>query len=160
MKVGLSKPGLSKPKNETSYFAVSWLIIANTKKCNYGYLFQLNFARFRRHLKGFRKTTTNTQIVGFTDLDSYEDVLLRAARSLGLKCDSEELKLVCSGGLVLDSLDDQPWTLGKYIQQNGGTQNRSKRVWGIYIPVGLEYGDADPRTQDSVKSIGLRISGV
>lgn len=90
-------------------------------------------------------------MVGFTDQDSYHDVLLRASRGLGLKCNINELQLICSGGMVLDSLiNDQPWTLGEFIQQNGGNQNGSKRVWGVHIPIGLEEAEAGPSTRDSV----------
>jgi hypothetical protein len=111
----------------------------------------LNFARFRRHLKGFRKTTTNTQVVGFTIKDLHNDVLLKASSGLDLKCDISELRLICSGGMVPDSpINGKPWNLGDYIDQNGGNQNRSKKVWGVCIPIGLEEAGAEagPSTQD------------
>lgn len=117
-------------------------------------MFQLNFARFRRHIKGFRKTTTNTQVVGFTDADSYNDVLRKASRGLSLHCDISDLQLLCSNGMVPDSpINGEAWTLGEYIHQNGGTQNRNKKVWGICIPVGLEENQAGPSTEDSVSEI-------
>ena len=113
---------------------------------------QLNFAKVRRHLKGYKKTTTNTQVVGFSESDSYADVLMKASGGLSIKCDLKELRLICSGGLVKDSeINGQPWSLGQYIIQIGGNQNRSKRVWGVYIPTGFD--EAEPScssTQDSV----------
>ena len=36
--------------------------------------------------------------------------------------------------LVSAPLGNKPWSLGEYIRQHGGTQNRSKKVWGICIP--------------------------
>lgn len=118
----------------------------------------MNFARFRRHDKGFRKTTTNIQVVGFTDKDSHYDVILKASKGLGLKCDTSELRLICSGGMVLDSpINGKPWNLGDYIQQNGGNQGRSKKVWGICIPVGLEE-EAGPSTRDSVKIVPIDLA--
>ena len=74
---------------------------------------------------------------------------MKASRGLGLECDINELKLICSGGMVPDSpINDKPWNLGDFIQQNGGNQNRSKKVWGVCIPIGLE--EAGPSTQDSI----------
>lgn len=109
----------------------------------------MNCARFWRQLKGFRKTTTNVQVVGFTANDSHNDVLLRASRGLDLKCDICELQLICSGGMVPDSpINDKAWNLGDYIQQNGGNKSRSKKVWGVCIPIGLE--EAGPSTCNSV----------
>lgn len=88
-------------------------------------------------------------MVGFTDADKHRDVLARAAAALGLKCERKWLQLLCSGGIVPDSpIGDEPWSLGGYIAQNGGTQNRSKKVWGVAIPVGMD--EAGPSTSDSV----------
>ena len=95
-------------------------------------------------------------MVGFTDKDSHIDVLSRASKALGLRCNRAELMLLCSGGIVPDTqINNKPWTLGEYLQLNGGNQNRSKRVWGICIPIGLEEDEAGPSpfTQDSVKLI-------
>lgn len=52
---------------------------------------QLNFVKFRRGLKGFRKTSPNIQVVGFTDEDSHLDVPRKGARGLDLKCDLKDL---------------------------------------------------------------------
>ena len=87
-------------------------------------------------MKGFHKTSPNTQVVGFCDQDGHSEVLRKGARGLGLTCSLSNLQLLCSNGIVLDSpLGEKSWMLGEYIRQNGGTQNRSKRVWGICIPV-------------------------
>ena len=87
-------------------------------------ILQLNFARFRQNLKGFSKTTTNVQVVGFTDKDSHCDGLRKGANGLGLKCNLYLLSLLCSGGIVPDApIGDQPWSLGEYIKYHGGNQN-------------------------------------
>lgn len=88
-------------------------------------------------------------MVGFTDEDNHQDVLHKAAMGLGLKCQLHELQLLCSGGIIPDNLIlGEAWTLGGYIAQNGGTKNRSKKIWGVGIPIGLE--EAGPSTSDSV----------
>lgn len=100
---------------------------------------------------GFKKTTPNTQVVGFSSGDTYQEVLTRAAKGLGLQCDTSGLSLICSGGMVCNGpIGEKPWSLGEFVEQNGGCKNRSKRVWGLYIPVGME--DARPTTSDSVCS--------
>ena len=45
-----------------------------------------------------------------------------------------------SAGLVRDAnvLDGSPWTLGGYVQEVGGVSARSKKVFGIYIPLDVE----------------------
>jgi hypothetical protein len=101
-------------------------------------------------LKGFKKTTTNTQVVGFTEHDSHHDVITMAAKALEIHCDTSLLSLICSYGLVPDCpIEDQPWTLGKYIEHHGGVTNRGKKVWGIYIPVDAD-DDSTLSTVDSV----------
>ena len=87
--------------------------------------------KYRCVLKGYKKTTRNTQVVGFTDTDTHQDVIERGARGLGIKYDFKQLALLCSGDLVPNFLsEDIPWTLGEYIRLNGGTSNRSKKSWG------------------------------
>ena len=67
-------------------------------------------------------------MVGFTDSDIHQEVLRKGAKGLGIKC-WKDLTLVCSNGIVPNGpLNDMPWTLGKYVQYNGGTQNWSKKV--------------------------------
>lgn len=74
------------------------------------------------------------QVVGFTDADAHKDVLAKGAKGLGIECGTEIL-LVCSNGIVLDMpILGKQWTLGEFIQQNGGTANRSKKVWGVLCP--------------------------
>ena len=103
---------------------------------------QLNFAKFRRQIKGLRKTTANIQVVGFTDNDTYEEVLYKGATGLDIKCDIANLSLVCSNGIVHNTLIlEKTWTLGEFIHQNGGTVNRSKKVWGVLCPVDDENLD-------------------
>ena len=106
----------------------------------------------RRKLSGFSKTSPNVQVIGFTENDSYIDVLRRGVEGLGVKCDVKKLSLICSSGLVPDSpIGGDAWTLGLYIQRNGGNQNRSKKVWGIYIPCDIDIDQATV-TGDSVST--------
>ena len=123
--------------------------------CSNLVLFQLNFAKYRRVLKGYRKTTPNTQVVGFTDADTHQEVIEKGARGLGIKCDFKQLALLCSSGLVPDYLSkDVPWTLGEYTKLNGGSSNRSKKSWGIYVPFDIENDMEDQdTTADSVSSL-------
>ena len=87
--------------------------------------------------------------MGFTSDDTHSDVVKKAARGLGLKCSLDVLTLLCSSGMVLNSpIGDNPWTLGEYITQHGGNKNRSKKVWGICIPAGMEEDGFS--TNDSV----------
>ena len=85
-------------------------------------------------MRGLRKKTTNIQVVGFCDTDTYTDVLEKAAKGLGLDTDASQCTLVCSGGVVREALIcGKQWTLGEYIKYNGGTSNRSKKVWGLLV---------------------------
>lgn len=89
------------------------------------------------------------QVVGFTNDNTYQDILSRAASGLGLKCDLSLLRLLCSGGVIPDvPIGGKPWTLGEFIRQNGGSQNRGKKSWGVDVPIGHE--DAGMSTSDSV----------
>ena len=59
---------------------------------------------------------------------------MKAAMALGIKCATDDLTVICSGGRVPDlPICGKPWTLGTYIQHNGGTSNRSRRLWGLHI---------------------------
>ena len=81
-------------------------------------------------------------------------MLAKGAKGLGVKCDVNLLALVCSSGMVPDTeICGHPWTLGEYTRLNGGTQNRSKKTWGILIPVDDEesdFGREYTSTADSV----------
>ena len=48
-----------------------------------------------------------------------------------------------------------PWTLGEYTKLNGGSSNRSKKSWGIYVPFDIEddMEDQEGTTADSVSSL-------
>lgn len=108
---------------------------------------QLNFAKFRKQMKGLRKSTANVQVVGFTEDDTHEEVVSKGARGLDINCDISELLLVCSNGIVRDvPIFDKQWTLGAFTEQNGGSSNRSKKVWGLLCPV----EDENLHTSDSV----------
>ena len=50
-------------------------------------------------MKGLKKMTTNIQVVGFANTDTYPDVLEKAAKGLGITS-WDMLSLVCSGGVV------------------------------------------------------------
>ena len=97
-------------------------------------------------------------MVGFEEKDTHENVILKAAKGLGLKCDTKSLKLLCSNGLVLGtSIEDKPWTLGGYIEINGGKQSRSKKTWGLVIPVDEEE-NSSTEAKDSVSLIYSQVS--
>ena len=73
------------------------------------------------------------QVVGFCETDSYHSVVSKAAQRLGI-ADFESSQLVCSGGVVPNvDICGEEWTLGDYIRLNGGTSNRSKKVWGLLV---------------------------
>lgn len=80
---------------------------------------------------------------------------MKATRGLQIECDLDLLSLLCSGGMVPNQpFADNAWTLGNFVKFNGGTANRSKKVWGIYIPVGaddLSYGMKSQSAVDSVR---------
>ena len=155
----------TKPKSTsaTPFFSVSLiLLLLPHVLCFHHVNFQLNFAKYRRNLKGYTKSTPNTQVIGFTDTDTHHDVLIKGARGLGIKfnCSVNELSILCSGGLVPDiPINNEPWTLGEYIKLNGGSVNRSKKCWGIYVPIGVEENlkVVDSSTLDSVSGQPLRI---
>ena len=95
------------------------------------------------------------QVVGFKESDAHADVLEKGAKGLGLTCGCDLLLLICSGGMVPDSLiEEKPWTLGEYIRQHGGNSNRSKKVWGICVPVGIEEEEGvSTSTDDPVSTL-------
>jgi len=77
------------------------------------------------------------QISGFTDDDTYSDVIAKGAKGLNITAPLHSLKLLLSGGLVSKSLfqDDKEWSLGQFTVEIGGVQIRSKKVFGLYIPM-------------------------
>ena len=79
------------------------------------------------------------QISGFTDGNTYQEVVAQGARGLIIKADPADLHLVVSGGLVMDDTlqDGKPWTLGGYVQEIG-VSARYKKTFGIYIPLDVE----------------------
>ncbi len=97
---------------------------------------QLNFGRVRRAGLTYRRTTAPVQVAGFSDSDSYQSVVAKGARGLGIKdIDPKNLALIVSNGLVLDSPihGQNPWTLGDYVEEFGGVKIRSKKSFGILI---------------------------
>lgn len=98
---------------------------------------QLNFCRYRRAGFSYVRTTTNVQVPGFTDDDTYSEVVERGARGLAIKTDIDELQLVVSGGVVNDCplQGEEQWTLGRYVEEIGGQAVRGKKTFGIYLPV-------------------------
>ena len=125
----------TKPKSTstTPFFSVSLILLLLPHVLCFHYVnFQLNFAKYRRDLKGYTKSTPNTQVIGFTDPDSHHDVLIKGARGLGINCSVDELSILSSGGLVPDiPINNEPWTLGECIKLNGGSVNQSKKCWGL-----------------------------
>ena len=59
-----------KPTSTTPFFSATLLLLPHVL-CFHHVNFQLNFAKYRRNLKGYTKSTPNTQVIGFTDADSH-----------------------------------------------------------------------------------------
>ena len=96
---------------------------------------QLNFCRYRR--AGFSCVI----IPGFRDDDTYDEVVEKGARGLGLK-NLENLQFVVSGGVVNDAPLDggEKWTLGGYVEGIGGQAVRGKKTFGLLV---MENDDED-----------------
>ena len=107
------------------------------------FIIQLNFCRYRKAGLTYRRTTGNFQISGFSDDNTYQEVVAQGARGLKINADTADLHLVVSGGLVMDDplQDGKPWTLGGYVQEIGGVSARGKKTFGIYIPLDVEEDD-------------------
>ena len=80
------------------------------------------------------------QIGGFTDDDTYIEVVNKGARGLDIRASPSRLYLIVSNGIVVDAplQGGKPWSLGCYIQEFGGTSVRGKKQFGIYIPIDAE----------------------
>ena len=86
------------------------------------------------------------QIPGFSDENSHQDVISRAARGLEINTSIDSLSLMMSNGLVKNTLlsNGKPWTLGGFVEELGGAQVRGKRTFGVCVPKELcsdEEGD-------------------
>ena len=80
------------------------------------------------------------QISGFTDNDTYSDVVLKGARGLEITANPSKLRLIVSHGMVVDAplQGGKAWSLGNYITEFGGCSVRGKKQFGIYILVDIE----------------------
>lgn len=80
------------------------------------------------------------QISGFTDDDTYIDVVRKGSKGLEIQAIPSRLHLIVSGGMVMDTplLGGKAWTLGNYIQEFWGTSARGRKQFGIYIPIDVE----------------------
>ena len=76
------------------------------------------------------------QISGFSDTDTYTEVVTKGAKGLNINANPESLQLLVSGGLVTNCplRNRKEWTLGQYTIEIGGVQVRSKKIFGIYNP--------------------------
>ena len=76
------------------------------------------------------------QTSGFSDADTYCDVIKKGAKGLNITSQPETLSLVVSNGLVTNAplRDGREWTLGNYTLEIGGVSTRSKKTFGIYSP--------------------------
>ena len=85
----------------------------------------------------YPKTSANVQVTGFKDSDTYLATITKGAKGLGISANPTKLYLIISNGLVMDVplQNGQPWWLGGYI---GGASARSKKVFGIYVPIDVE----------------------
>ena len=75
------------------------------------------------------------QIPGFKDEDTYDEVVERGARGLGIK-NLENLQFVVSGVVVKNTPyeNGEGWTLGGYVEGMGGQNVRGKKTFGLFIP--------------------------
>ena len=62
----------------------------------------MKFCRYRRAGFSYVCTTTNVQIPGFKDCDTYDEVIEKGTQGLGLSS-TQNLQSVVSGGIVKDS---------------------------------------------------------
>ena len=99
---------------------------------------QLNFAMYERSGRfGYKMVPPGKiQVPGFSNGDTYREVLAKGAHGLGLTTSPERLSLIVSNGLIRDAPlpSGCPWTLGNYVSEFGGVQARGKRTFGIYMP--------------------------
>ena len=88
----------------------------------------------------YKRTSGNIQVSGFTDDDVYGDVVTKGTKGLDIKAEPEDLFLIVSNGLVVDTplRRNKPWTLGNYVEEIGGVSVRGKKTFGIYIPIDVE----------------------
>ena len=70
----------------------------------------------------------------------YGDVVIKGAKGLDIKAEPEDLFLIVSNGLVVDTplRCNKPWTLGNYVEEIGGVSVRGKKIFGISIPIDVE----------------------
>ena len=90
--------------------------------------------RYRRAGFSYVRTTTNVQIPGFKDCDTYDEVIEKGAQGLGLSS-TQNLQSVVSGGIVKDSplnVGDQ-WTLGGLLEDKMSEGRR--HLGSLYLTV-------------------------
>ena len=144
---------------------------------SYILLMQLNFAQYRRAGKfGYQMMPPGRiQISGFSDADTYCDVIKKGAKGLNVTAQPETLSLVVSNGLVTNTplRDGREWTLGNYTLEIGGVSTRSKKTFGIYNPPKVpddvsytvylhifynfitQFGDSEAKEKESSVTLGL-----
>ncbi len=85
------------------------------------------------------------QVAGFSNEDTHLDVITKGAKGLELDTAPNQLSLIISNGLVLDTPHPSglQWTLGGYIDDFGGVQARSKRTFGLLLPPEEEEGEEE-----------------
>lgn len=102
----------------------------------------MNFARYTKVGQFSHRMVPpgKVQVSGFSDDDTYLDVIRKGSKGLQITAPPEQLSLLISNGLVTDMLlgNGKPWTLGGYTVELGGTQSRGKRTFGIIVPFQLE----------------------
>ena len=76
------------------------------------------------------------QASGFSLLDTYEQVVHRAGRALGVDYKKKGACIVVNQGRVanVSTTDDNAWTLGGYLYESGGHMRKNKLRLGIYVP--------------------------
>ena len=105
-------------------------------------ILQLNFAKYEKAGRfSYRMLPPGkVQVPGFSNEDTYKDVLMKGAKGLGISARCDNISLLVSNGLVRDAPlpSGQSWTLGNYIAEFGGVQSRVKRTFGILMLIDEE----------------------
>ena len=96
---------------------------------------QLNFAQYRRAGRfGYQMMPPGRiQISGFSDADTYLDVIKKGAKGLNVTAQPETLSLVVSNGLVTNAplQDGRVDTRKLYFRNRGSFHSKQEDLWHI-----------------------------
>lgn len=103
---------------------------------------QLIFCRYRRAGFSFVCSTPKVQVPGFTDEDTYKEVVQKGAQGLGT-INYKDLQFLVSSGVVNNTplANGEHWSLGGYVEGIRGQTARGKKLFGLYVPYSDEEDD-------------------